>query len=75
MTTAIFLLTLSFAYIVLGTCAQFVIAVFTSDSVLNLNRQHLPFIIIIEAIFICLFFMRYDLVFDNNFNSDELFIL
>ncbi|CAF2486016.1 unnamed protein product [Rotaria sp. Silwood2] len=57
MTTAIFLLTLSFAYILLGTCAQFTIAIFTSDLLLNLPWQHFPFFIIIQAIFICLFFI------------------
>ena len=59
MTTAIFVLTLSFAYILLGTCAQFTISIFTSDPLLNLHWQHLPFFIIIQAIFICLFFIRY----------------
>ncbi|UJR37057.1 hypothetical protein I4U23_029762 [Adineta vaga] len=57
MTTAVFLLTLSFAYILLGTCAQFTIAILTSNPLLNLHWQHLPFLIIIQAIFICLFFI------------------
>ncbi|CAF3728286.1 unnamed protein product [Rotaria socialis] len=57
MSTAVFLLTLSFAYILLGTCAQFTIAIFTSDPLLNLPWQHFPFFIIIQAIFICLFFI------------------
>jgi len=60
MTTAVFLLTLSFAYILLGTCAQFTIALFTSDPVLNFNFQHLPFFIILQALCLCCFFLRHD---------------
>jgi hypothetical protein len=59
MATAVFLLTLSFAYILLGTCAQFTIAMFTSHPFLNLHRQYLPFFIVAQAIFICLLFVRY----------------
>lgn len=62
MSTVVFLLTLSFAYILLGTCAQFAIAIFTSEPVLNLHWQNLPFFIIIQAILICFFFLRYDLL-------------
>ncbi|CAF1634655.1 unnamed protein product [Adineta ricciae] len=57
MTTAVFLLTLSFAYILLGTCAQFTIAILTSNSLFNLHWQYLPFLIVVQAIFICLFFV------------------
>ena len=58
MAKAVFFLTLSFAYILLGTCAQFAIALFTSDPLLHLHWQHLPFFIIIQSIFICIFFVR-----------------
>ena len=63
MMATVFLLTLSFAYILLGTCAQFTIAMFTSDPFLNLRWQHFPLIIIIQAIFICFFFVRYIYIF------------
>lgn len=64
MATAVFLLTLSFAYILLGTCAQFAIALFTSDPLLHLHWHYLPFSIILQSIFICLFFVRYS-IFDE----------
>jgi hypothetical protein len=59
MTVAIFLLTLSFAYILLGTCAQFVIGILTIGPWLNSTCQYFPLTITIEVIFICIFFLRY----------------